>query len=350
MVAISQLIRLLDSGYEDKCYELGIIKRQRTIKNPADLMMLCLFHLVNGCTLMEISEMGRLAKIGEFSDVAFMKKFGQCSEWFRWLSERLIRGATTDYIKPRYLDSYRVVAFDASDVTEKGRSGRLYRLHYGIDIFTMSSVDYKITKQEVGEALRNFALAPGDLVVADRAYGTLTSMSYCAECGADYILRLRSNSFCLYDDKGKKIEVLNELRNLASGESRDVLGFAHIKGEEFPVRICAYRKTKAQIEETQKRLRQKASKKQENISDGTMEFNEFIVVATSLPMSVAANDILETYRYRWQVECYFKRLKSIMDFGELPKKRDNSSLSWLNGKIMVALMIESLLSQQSFPP
>ncbi|MBR2700352.1 MAG: hypothetical protein IKE76_17365, partial [Clostridia bacterium] len=26
------------------------------------------------------------------------------------------------------------------------------------------------------------------------------------------------------------------------------------------------------------------------------------------------------YRYRWQVELYFKRLKSILNYGELPKK------------------------------
>jgi len=350
MVAISQLIRLLDSGYEDKCYELGIIKRQRAIKTPADLMLLSLFHLVNGCTLMEISEMGRIAKIGDFSDVAFMKKFAQCSEWFQWLSEKLIQGAVADYTKPGYLDNYRVVAVDASDVTEKGRSGQLYHLHYAIDIFAMSTVCYKITKQEVGETLRNFTLSFGDLVVADRAYGTLTSMNYCINSGAEYILRLKSNSFCLYDEDGGKIDILGKLSDLAPGESRDVYASAYCHGEYMPVRICALRKTREQIEETNRRLQRKSSKKQVSLSNSAIEFNEYIVVVTSLPLTITAQDILETYRYRWQIECYFKRLKSIMDFGDLPKKLDSSSLSWLNGKIMVALMIEILLSQRSFSP
>jgi len=349
MIAISQLIRLLDSGYEETCYEMGIIKRQREIKTPADMMMLCLFHLVNGCTLMEISEIGRLTKIGEFSDVAFMKKFGKCAEWFQSISRNLIQGAVTDYIKPEYLKDYRVMAFDASDVTEKGRSGQLYHLHYGIDIFTMSSVDYKITKQEVGETLLNFTIKPGDLVVADRAYGSLVGINYCSESGADYIIRLKSNCFNLYDDGGK-IDILSKLRDLAPGESCDVCGFARYNGMKLPIRVCALRKTNEQIEETQKRLRRKSSKKQESISDRAKEFNEYIVVVTSLPLDITAKDILETYRYRWQVECYFKRLKSIMNFGDLPKKRDSSSLSWLNGKIMVALMIEILLSRQSFSP
>ena len=63
-----------------------------------------------------------------------------------------------------------------------------------------------------------------------------------------------------------------------------------------------------------------------------------------------SEEVLETYRLRWQVECYFKRLKSIIDFGEMPKKREDSILSWLNGKIMVALLIEMLLSTKSFSP
>ena len=60
--------------------------------------------------------------------------------------------------------------------------------------------------------------------------------------------------------------------------------------------------------------------------------------------------ILELYRWRWQVELYFKRLKSILDFGELPKKRPKSVFAWLNGKIMIAILIEKLIGKKSFPP
>ena len=51
-----------------------------------------------------------------------------------------------------------------------------------------------------------------------------------------------------------------------------------------------------------------------------------------------------------QVEIYFKRLKTIMDFGELPKRRPGSVMAWLNGKMMVALLIEKIMSQANFSP
>ena len=75
-----------------------------------------------------------------------------------------------------------------------------------------------------------------------------------------------------------------------------------------------------------------------------------IVVVTNLGKSITAEQILEAYRYRWQVEIYFKRLKSILNFGEMPKRRPESVLAWLNGKMMIALLIETVISQVSFPP
>jgi transposase len=79
-------------------------------------------------------------------------------------------------------------------------------------------------------------------------------------------------------------------------------------------------------------------------------FNECIVVVTSLPASVSTDEVLETYRWRWQVEIHFKRLKSILDFGDLPKKNPVASEAWLNGKIMAALLIEAFIAKASFPP
>jgi transposase len=76
---------------------------------------------------------------------------------------------------------------------------------------------------------------------------------------------------------------------------------------------------------------------------GILLFNEFIVAITSLPNSVSPDEVLETCRWHWQVEIHFKRLKSILDFGGLPKKDPTASEAWLNGKIMVALLIILLI-------
>jgi len=121
-------------------------------------------------------------------------------------------------------------------------------------------------------------------------------------------------------------------------------------GDKVPIRICAKQKDPDAIVRTQKKLKRKESKKQFKMSDEAKVFNEYIVVVTNLSDDISAKNILEAYRLRWQVEIYFKRLKSILDFGELPKRRPDSVIAWLNGKLMIALLVEILLSKASFSP
>jgi transposase len=116
------------------------------------------------------------------------------------------------------------------------------------------------------------------------------------------------------------------------------------------MRVCALKKSKEDIEKAMKRITQKDSKRQKETSAGAKRFNENIVRMTSLPGDVSADEVLSAYRYRWQVELYFKRLKSLLEMGEIPKKRPESMETWLNGKMGLAVLFEALLSKLDFSP
>jgi len=57
-----------------ECFETGAIQRKRDIKNPDDLM--------RGCSFSAIS---KISQIGDITDAAFMKRFKNCNEWFKWI-------------------------------------------------------------------------------------------------------------------------------------------------------------------------------------------------------------------------------------------------------------------------
>lgn len=350
MTNIAQVMKVLPTGYEDACYSTKAIIRRRGVTNAGNLMVLSLFHLLNGCSLLEISEIARMAKLGEMSDVAFMKRFEQSGEWFKWIATQLKTDGMANYEKPEYLAGYSVVGVDASDVTEKGRSARTWRLHYALDIFEMCSDSYKITDQRVGESLVNFDFKPNQLVIADRIYSTINGIKHCLERGANYILRMRANSFSLYDENGNKVNILDRLNDLKDGEYADIpLCAGNLSGERMSTRICAMRKSPEAAAITANKLRRKESKKQRKISDETKSFNEYIVVVTSLPNDTSAEQVLETYRLRWQIEMQFKRMKSILGFGEIPKRRSASVRTWLNGKLMLALLLERVIATAFSP-
>ena len=64
---------------------------------------------------------------------------------------------------------------------------------------------------------------------------------------------------------------------------------------------------------------------------------------TTLPKHQASTrQVLECYRLRWQIELTFKRLKSVVQLGHVPKQDDQSSRAWLYGKLFVALLSQKL--------
>ena len=348
MYSVARLIKELPENYEEECVKQCAVRRWRGVKSPPDLMLLILIHLMNGTSLLETSVIAHTAKLGKMSDVAFMNRLAQCKNWFISICSMLISQSVENYRQPSWLAGKTVVAIDASDVVEKGRSRRTYRLHYMLDVFKMASFQCKITAQSVGETLVNFEFKPNMLVIADRMYSNVRGMAHCLNAGADFILRMRKNSFKTCDADGNVLNLLNIFKQLKTGECADFKAFAVSKsGACVPVRICAKRKTPEQIEQAMKKLKQLERKGR--VSDERKVFNEYIVVVTSLDDTISTEQILSVYRLRWQVEIYFKRLKSILDFGELPKKKPENSLSWLNGKLMVALLIESVIAK-SFSP
>lgn len=117
---------------------------------------------------------------------------------FKWIISHIKSNGIIDYTPPEYLKNYRLLALDASDAREKGRSGRLYRLHFALDIVKMNAALYNITSQEVGEKLSNFDLREKNLVLGDRIYSSVNGIEHCMNCGADFVLRVRYRD-CIID-------------------------------------------------------------------------------------------------------------------------------------------------------
>ena len=349
---IQQLLDMLPTGYEEACYETKAIERNRKIKNGRDLMELCLIYLIHACSLLEVSKYASLLGMGKISDVAFMKKFAKCGKWFEWITDKLKPAPIINYKKPKSLENYNIIGVDASDVTEKGAIKRIWRLHYAIDIFQMKSVQYKITAQKTGESLTNFEIKSNDLIMGDRAYGTIKGIEHCLINKGNFILRIRSKAFKLYNEALQEVNLLNELKE--AGCEKETSIEVHIRNSKkqlLKLRICAIKKTDEEIEKSRRRINKRDKRKGQTTSEESIKLNDYIVVITSLSESITAGEILSLYRVRWQVELYFKRLKSIMDFGEIPKKKEDSVNTWLNGKLMVALLLEDLMAiATSFSP
>lgn len=348
-IKIEELIKLLPEGYQKECFETKAIERQRKIKTPEELLVLCLYYLY-GASLIEASELAGLNGTEEISDVAFMKRFKKCNAWFQWMTVTMKPEATMHYQKPKILDPYNIVALDASDVYTNGAVKQAWHLHYSVDLFSLNCSQFKITEGSTGETLKNFTVQKNDLVIADRAYATISGIEYCLENGGDFILRIKNKPFNLYKENKEKILLTDWLRELGSGVCETTVYFKDSNKSFHPLRICAVPKTEEEIKAEEIKLKKKESKKQIKISDDTKFSHRYLFVVTSLPETFTAEEILKLYRLRWQVEMVFKRYKSILGLGSVPGKSKEAIETWLNGKMLLALLIEKLLSNVDFSP
>ena len=352
---IQLLMRHLPEGFEEAGKETGAVKRTgKVIKKTSSLMWLALSHLSHGSTLTNTSALAEAAGLGTLSDVAFMNRFARCAGWFKWILKRLVSSGIADYLKPAGFEGYRVLAVDASTVCSGvSRFSTSWNLHFALDIFAMASHEYNVTDAHVGETLANFTARKGDVFLGDRMYATKRGMAHCFAGGADFILRLRCDAFTLLSRKGEKLDLPGLFAAQEPGKPIDITAMVDLSSHGMgmkKIRVCAMKKSAPDIENAMKRMDRKDSKRQKETSVEARRFNAYIVLATSLGQHIDAEKVLSAYRYRWQVELYFKRFKSLLGAGEVPKKRDDCMEAWLNGKLMLALLYEVLLSKLDFSP
>ena len=347
------LLQFLPQGWEQKAKELGALTRQRKIMSAEILLRILLIHLADSCSMRETVVLAKEAKLADISDVALFKRLKASAEWLRWISVNLAEKVHGIVKKPSWLEEFNVRIVDASTITEPGSTGSDWRLHYSIELFGLSCDHFQITDQKVGETFRNFPIKKGDLLIGDRGYGSIAGINYVIENDGDFLVRIRNKAFKLLKNENEEFCLLENSRKLDYGEIGDFdVFYKSSKNQLQKIRLCAIKKSPEVAERSKKAAIREMKKNQRTLNEETIELHGYIFVITSVQRNVlSAKEILSLYRMRWQVELAFKRLKSILGLGHLPKTDPESSKAWLHGKMVVALLTNAIVEMgRSFSP
>src|ERR1019366_2178105 len=91
---------------------------------------------------------------------------------------------------------------------------------------------------------------------------------------------------------------------------------------------CVVRKSQTAIALAQKKLRRYASKHGTQLQAETLVYAQYVMVLTTFPApEFSLQQVLDHYRFRWQIELVFKRFKQIAQLGHLPKYDQDSAKS-----------------------
>ena len=345
------VVQMLPANWEAKATELGAVRRQlRGFASVSSMLRVLLIHLADGCSLRETAVRASAGGLSTVSDVAVLKRLRRCGAWFEWMTREMAADMALAQPGQAMLADRRVRLVDGSSVCEPGATGSTWRLHYALNLRTLSCDEVHVSEASVGESLALFDIREGDVIMADRGFARRSGLRYAVQRKADVVLRTSLTNLPLHDRHGRPLELLALLQTLAIGQAAGWPASVRDQEGAIDVRICAYKKTAAQTLAAQQAIQQEARKKGRTVRPQTLEAAGYVIVLTTLIQPSAAA-IMEFYRRRWQIELAFKRLKSLLQLGHLKKVDKEAATAWLQGKLLVACMIEKLiLTAERFSP
>ena len=335
--------RLLPEQWEQKARELGAFRRGREIGDPSALLRVMLIHLAQGCGLRETAVRAEQGGLASVSDVAILKRLKGCGAWFEWMAGALRQKWLPDFPVGAAWFGRRIRLVDGSMVSEPGETGSQWRLHYSIGLPALNCEEVIITTPKEGETLKRFEVREGDLFIGDRGYAHPGGIAHVVTGKADVIIRTNLVTLPLYDAQGIRLQVLSRLRGLSVGEYGDWPVQVKSGKQWIEGRLCAIKKGVAAAQKARARVMRESQRNGTQMQPETLEAADYVFVFTTLAAACSACSVMELYRARWQIELAFKRLKSLVQLGHLKKHDEIAARAWLQGKLLVAFLVDALL-------
>jgi hypothetical protein len=341
------LLKMLPRGVDldSSAREWGAIRRRRVVYSGELLLRLALVYALSGFSLRQTAAWACQKGLAVLSDVALLKRLRGASDWLGYLLAQKL-AERTEGLKLAGI-STRLRLVDATTVSRPGSQGTDWRVHLGLDLgeFRIDSVE--LTGPEGGETLSRFSISPGELLVGDRGYAHRRGLHAVRQAQGHFLVRFNPHNLPVELSEGQAFNVLTAVRHDSTVDLWEfqvhTAADAKQKIPALPARLVVLRKSPAATEQTRQKLLREAARKGRKVSEQTLEAAAYMMVLTSVPQEeLEAQQALEIYRFRWQIEITFKRLKGLLELDELAAKDPRLAQTFLLSKLLAALLLEDL--------
>lgn len=329
---------------EQLAEETKALIRRRGVHGAMDLLRMVMGYCVLGYSFRMLGAWCVLRGIGYMSKTAVRKRLQKCEQWLGKLI--IIALQQQQVMMPKSKIAAKPVIVDASVVCQPGSKGSDWRVHLRFDLLNSCIDQVTVTDGHGAEGLPRFQFGPGDICLADRAYATAKSLGWILAQKAWLVIRSGWNRLALETEDGRRFEVVEWLRSIhlaPLGEPAEVGVSVKTPQGRFPLRLVAQAISAEAAEKARRKVRQDAQKNHHTPDERSLFAAGFVILLTNLPsLDWSMATVLQLYRFRWQVEITFKRLKSIMFLDALRCKDAQLAQVFLLGKLLAALAIQRI--------
>jgi hypothetical protein len=338
LVQVEQSIDL-----EGLAQQSGALIRHRGISSAAALLRIVLGYSVQDWSLRLLGAWCVVLGLADISKTALLNRLRHCRRWVGMLVVAVLMRQRLHWPAGLRL---RVKLFDASVVCQPGSQGADWRLHVGFDLGRACLDWIELTDGHGGESLTRFSFAPGDLAIADRYYASRKNVGYVLSQGAWLLVRVGWLKLPFETETGQPFDLFAWLKQAPlspASSAQEVSVWVSTPQGRFALRLLAQTLPKEAAEKARSRMRKEAQKKGKTVDQRSLFAAGFILLATNLPAADwSLQQVLLLYRFRWQVELAFKRLKSLLKLDGLRTKNPELAQVYLLTKLLAALLLERI--------
>lgn len=302
---VKKQFREIQNFIEKEFEKYRLIKRKRVIKSYKILLRAAYLYIIERLSFQRISDKMSCLYDVTMSDTAWKKQLAKAAPVFESAAMQCLNRKSADISNPKSVLGYsNTYALDATVIPAEGKSGTVFRLHTQYSLSENIATKIHITDCHSAESVKHYDVIPRTLYLADRAYGKVSQFAYIIDKQADFIFRFSPNGVRLFYDETCKDRI--NFNSLLVGESVSVRCYFKFGTNVYRMRVVAARIPEEKHDSIEKRLRRRASRKQHRLSDSSIRFSKWVLLATSISQAVSDMDILNTYRFRWQIELFLR--------------------------------------------
>lgn len=312
--------RFLPFDLDGLARSTGLLSRLRGTDDAEALARLLLLCAVPGASLRTASAWGRESGLCRMGPCALFLRLREAGGFLEGCFREALRHAGG--ASPRLFAGLRLVAVDATVLCGPGATGTDLRLHTVYDLGSGTARSVDLTGAQGGERLsRHASFGKGDLVLADRGYGHARGLASCLETGARLLVRFEPATLRLLDAAtGERLRPEGAESRLAASGTADLA--VRLPGSGAPLRALGSRNPEGKA----------------------------VWLLTDLdPGEISGAEARSLYAERWQVELFFKRLKSLAGLDALPTRDGPTARPWVWAKLTLCALA-TLLGDGRFSP
>lgn len=315
----------------------GALRRRREVRSAGDLLRIVLVYAACDWSLRQLALWCVVLGVADCSRTALRKRLRQCGAWLTALVGALLR------VPRGPQGAVRVRLLDTTTVTAPGEKGHSWRVHMAWDLATLQISDVTLTPtgQNDAELLGRFPLRRDEIVIADQGFSYAASLAPLLQGGYPCVVRSNWRSIRLEDAGGQPVNVVALMRTLAPRQCLERPVWVCHAGARYPMRLIIVGLPQASADRARQRIRDRLRKRGKTPTAETLLTAGCTLLLTNLPLvDWPAERLLELYRWRWHIEVYFKRLKSVLQLDHLRAKDLELARVYLLAKLLIALLVD----------